>query len=133
MKQARSKAFSIVFEGLSFGEKIKNSIHKIWCFKFHNKNSLNTHMWHDTHTVKNAYRQLLMTQLNHFISLVKWLSVCLGTKWLWVQILLLSLKFLILNLFRATSLLIFTQFQGEDSLNTLMWHDKHTRNFDNIW
>ena len=43
------------------------------------------------------------------ISLAKWLSVCLRTKWLWVRITLLSLKLQIWRLLRARSSLIFRQ------------------------
>ena len=47
----------------------------------------------------------LCTQLNHLGSLTKWLSACLQlqTKWLWVQILLASLKLQIQHLFQARS------------------------------
>ena len=39
----------------------------------------------------------------------KWLSVCLRTKWLWVRIMSLSLKFQIWRLLRARSSLAFRQ------------------------
>ena len=39
---------------------------------------------------------MLTTQLNHLTSLTKWLSVRLRTKWLWVRISLLSLKWSLL-------------------------------------
>ena len=42
----------------------------------------------------------------HLVSLAKWLSVRLWTKWLWVRILLLSLKLQILHLFQETISLI---------------------------
>ena len=42
-------------------------------------------------------------------SLAKWLSVCLQTKWLWVRILLLSLKLQIRCSLQARSSLIFKQ------------------------
>ena len=42
-------------------------------------------------------------------SLAKWLSVYLQTKWLWVRILLLPLKFQISRLFWASSSLTFSQ------------------------
>ena len=46
--------------------------------------------WHDNNIQSNAmYRYVFKTQLNHLVSLAKWLSVPLRTKWLWVQILLL--------------------------------------------
>ena len=46
---------------------------------------------------------------NTALSLGKWLSVCLRTKWLWVRILLLSLKLRISCLFWARSYLAFRQ------------------------
>ena len=48
-------------------------------------------------------------QLNHLVSLAKWLSVHLQTKWLWVQVPLQSLKLQILRLFQAMSSLTFRQ------------------------
>ena len=43
--------------------------------------------WHDKNIQSNAlYRYVLTTQLNHLVSLAKWLSVQLWTKWLWVWI-----------------------------------------------
>ena len=52
-----------------------------------------THTWHDKVIQSNApYRSVLTTQLNHLASLAKWLSVCLWTKWLGVQVQLQSLK-----------------------------------------
>ena len=59
---------------------------------------------------------VLTPQLNHLASLAKWLNVCLWTKWLWVQILLLSLKLQIFCLFQARSYLTFSQLQSVDSL-----------------
>ena len=55
--------------------------------------------------------------------LAKWLSVHLRTKWLWVQILLLSLKLHISYLFWARSSLTFRQLQSADSL----WNAYMTR------
>ena len=55
------------------------------------------------------YRQVLTTQLNHLPSLAKWLSVCLRTEWLWVQVLLQSRKLQISRLFRARGSLTFRQ------------------------
>ena len=46
-------------------------------------------------------------QLNHLASLAKWPSVRLWTKWLWIRILLLSLKLQIWCLFSARSSLTF--------------------------
>ena len=55
--------------------------------------------WHDKNRQLNAwYRDVLTTQLNHLASLAKWLTVCSLTKWLWVRILLQSLKFRISRL-----------------------------------
>ena len=48
--------------------------------------------------------------------LAKWLSVPLQTKWLWVRIPLLSLKFQIWRLLRARSSLTSGKLQGVDSL-----------------
>ena len=46
---------------------------------------LETSTWHDKNIQSNApYRQVLTTQLNHLVSLAKWLSARLWTKWLWV-------------------------------------------------
>ena len=42
------------------------------------------------------YRFVLTTQLNHLVSLTKWLSARLRAKWLWVRPRLLSLKLEIL-------------------------------------
>ena len=51
------------------------------------------HTWHDKNIQTNVpNRWVLATQLNHLASLAKWLSVCLRTKWLSVQVLLQSLK-----------------------------------------
>ena len=54
--------------------------------------------------------------LNQLASLAKWLSVCLWTKWLCVQIPLLSLKLHISRLFRVRSSLTFRQLWSVDSL-----------------
>ena len=54
--------------------------------------------------------------LNHLLSLIKWLSVCLRTQWLWVRVLLKSLKLQISCLFRARSSFTFRQLQSVDSL-----------------
>ena len=51
------------------------------------------HMWHDKNIQSNVpNRWVLATQLNHLASLAKWLSACLWSKWLWVRVLLQSLK-----------------------------------------
>ena len=62
------------------------------------------------------YRSVLTTQLTNLASLAKWLSVHLRTKWLWVRVLLQSLKLQISRLFRARSCLTFRQLQSVDSL-----------------
>ena len=49
----------------------------------------------------------MIKQFSENVSLAKWLSVCLQTKWLWVQVLLLSFKFQISRLFRARSSFLF--------------------------
>ena len=54
-------------------------------------------------------RYVLKTQLNHLASLAKWLSVRLRTKWLWVAIMLLSLKLQIWRLLWARSFKTFKQ------------------------
>ena len=53
------------------------------------------------------YRSVLTTQLNHLVSLAKWLCVGLRTKWLWVRVQLHSLKLEISRLLRARSSLTF--------------------------
>ena len=50
-----------------------------------------------------------LNQLNHLASLTKWLSFCLWTKWLWIQVRLHSLNFQISRLLRARSSLMFRQ------------------------
>ena len=54
--------------------------------------------------------------LQHLANLAKWLSACLQTKWLWVRILLLSLKLQILLLFWVRSSLTFRELWSVDSL-----------------
>ena len=48
-------------------------------------------------------KQLLMKAYLSGQSLAKWLSVCLRTNWLWIQLPLLSLKLKILPMSRARS------------------------------
>ena len=63
--------------------------------QFQSRKSLTfeTSTWHDNNIQSNLqYRKVLTTQLNHLVSLAKWLSVFLRAKWLWVQISLLSHK-----------------------------------------
>ena len=63
---------------------------------------------HDNNIQSNAsYREVLTTQLNHLASLAKWLSVRLRTKWLWVEIMLLSLKLQIWRMLQASNFLTF--------------------------
>ena len=50
----------------------------------------------------------------HLVSLAKWLSVRLQTKWFWVRVQLQLLKLQILRLLRARSSLIFRQLQSVD-------------------
>ena len=70
---------------------------------------------------------VLTTQLNHFASLAKWLSVHLWTEWLWVRVQLQSLKLQILRLLRARSSLTFRQMQSVDSLwNVYLAWQEHT-------
>ena len=50
--------------------------------------------WHDKNIQsKGPWRQVLRTQLNHLVSLAKFLSVRLLTKWFWVRFQLQSLNF----------------------------------------
>ena len=52
-----------------------------------------TRTWHGNKIQPNVpYRWVLITQLSRLASLAQWLSVHLRTKWLWVQILLLSVN-----------------------------------------
>ena len=69
-----------------------------------------THPWHDKNIKSNApYRWVLRTQLDHLVSLAKWLSVHLWIKWFWVRVQLQSLKLEILHLLWARSSLTFRQ------------------------
>ena len=69
-----------------------------------------THTWHDKNIQSKAlYRKVFTTQLNHLASLPKWLSVHLWTKWLWIQVLLQSLKLQMSRLFWARGFLTFRQ------------------------
>ena len=50
--------------------------------------------WHYKNIQSNTpYRQVLTTHVNYLVSLAKWLSVRLRTKWLWVRMPLLSLQY----------------------------------------
>ena len=70
--------------------------------------------------------------LASFASVGKWLSACLQIKWLWVQILLQSLKCQISALFRERRSLAFRKLQSIDSLQMRMWDDKNTPNTNYI-
>ena len=62
------------------------------------------HTWHDKNIKSNApYRSVFPTQLNHFASFAKQLSVRLRTKWFWVRFQLQSLHLQISRLLRARS------------------------------
>ena len=64
--------------------------------------------WNDMNIqFKAPFRWILTTQLNHLANLDKWLSVRLWTKWLWVRVLLQSLKLQISGLNWARSFLTF--------------------------
>ena len=75
-----------------------------------------TRMWHEKNIQSNApYIKVLTTQLNHLVSLAKWLSVRLQTVWLWVRVQMQSLKLQISRRFPARSSLIFRQPYSVDS------------------
>ena len=65
-------------------------------------------------------------------SLAKWLSDHLWTRWLWVPVLLPSLRFQISHLSRAKSSLIFRQLQSEESFQKLMWQHKNTESVHHV-
>ena len=93
--QFESLSKSIDLGGQSF-QWIK-SVQSVWFSRITVKvdsNGIRTHI----HFVRKQ-------TLNHFV----WVSVCLRTKWLWVRILLLSLKLQIWRLLRASSSLRFRQ------------------------
>ena len=95
------------------------SRHDIWGLSDSNRIGIHSKMpmWYDNNIQSNVpYRQILTMRLNDLSSWAKWLCVCLGTKWLWVQILLLSLKLQILCVFWARSLLTLRQLWSVDSL-----------------
>ena len=58
-------------------------------------------------THKDLVRKRTVNHLAKLASLAKWLSAPLQTKWLWVRLLLQSLKLQISRLFRARSSLTF--------------------------
>ena len=63
----------------------------------------------DSNKIWTHNHLVLKQTINHLTKLAKWLSVHLQTKWLWVQIPLLSLKLKILCLLWARSSLTFRQ------------------------
>ena len=71
------------------------------------------HIWRlsDSNEIRTHKHLLCKRTLNHLVkaSLAKWLSVRLRANWLWVRILLLSLKLQIWRLARARSSLTFRQ------------------------
>ena len=74
-----------------------------------------------------AWPMILTIHLNHLISLAKWLSVRLRTKWFWVRVQLQSLKLQIWHLLRARSSLTFRQLWSVDSLwNACVTWQEHT-------
>ena len=76
-----------------------------------------TPMLDDKNIQPNApYRQILRTQLNHLVSLSKWLSFCLRTKCFWVWVQLRPLKLQIWRLIWGRSSLTFRQLLSIDSL-----------------
>ena len=58
---------------------------------------------HMIRTYSQTHPTYKYSQLNHLASLAKYLSVCLQTKWLWIQVLLESLKLQISRLFQGRS------------------------------
>ena len=65
---------------------------------------------HDKNKQSNLlYIWAITTQVNLLVSLAKWLSVLLPTKWLWVRVSLQSLKVQMWRLFRGRSSLTFRQ------------------------
>ena len=60
-------------------------------------------------TQKHLVRKRALNHLTKLVSLAKWLSVRLRTKWLWVRIPLLSLKLQMWRLLRAKCSLTFRQ------------------------
>ena len=87
-----------------------------------------TPTWHDKNIQLNApYRQVLTFQLNHLVSLAKWLSVPLRTKWLHVRVQLQFLKLQISRLFQSRRSLTFRQLYSAYSLwNTYVTWQEHT-------
>ena len=92
------------------------------------------HIWSlNDRNVIRTYNQLvgkLTTQLNHLAILVKWLSVRLQTKWLWVRIKLLSLKFQIWRLLLAMRFSTFRQTIECRFTETRTWHDNNVQSMN---
>ena len=79
-----------------------------------------TRRWHDNKIQSNAVcRQVLKRQLNH---LAKWLDVCLGSKWLWIQVPLESVNFQILQLVQKRSPWHSSNFKVWIHSETSKWH-----------
>ena len=76
-----------------------------------------TRLWHNKNILSiELYRWIIRTQLIHLVSLAKWLSILLWTKWFLVQVQLQSLKLHIARLLQAKSSLTFRQLYGVVSL-----------------
>ena len=92
------------------------------------------HIWSlNDRNVIRTHNQLvgkLTTQLNHLAILVKWLSVRLQTKWLWVRIKLLSLKFQIWRLLLAMRFSTFRQTIECRFTETRTWHDNNVQSMN---
>ena len=83
--------------------------------KSSDSNGIRTH----NHLVRNG----TLKHIAKLACLAKWLSVCLQTKWLWVRILLLSLKLQIWCLLWARSSLIQANYRVWIYSETGMWHN----------
>ena len=71
--------------------------------------------------------------LNHLVSLAKWLSVCLRTKWLWVWVQLQTLKLQISCLLQARSSLTCRQLCVNSLWNTYVTWQEHTASYCRVW
>ena len=87
-----------------------------------------------TQTHNHLDRKRTLKHLAKLASLAKSLSVRLRTKWLWVRVLLQSLKLQILRLFRARSSLTFRQPWSVDSLWNayVTWQDHTVKIFSTV-
>ena len=80
-----------------------------------------THMWHDNKIQSNTLcRQVLTIQLKR---LVKWLVVCLRSKWFWIRVLLQSLRFQNLRLPRKRNYEHSGNYRVWIHSEMRMWHD----------